>query len=152
ELHTGPGRGYPVIYVVEKGASIGIVSRRTSWYLVVDQQGKSGWVKRERLARTLVDTGVPVVLPETRHSDFLQHRVRLGFTLGWQERARQVPAMSGIGLCRQIGVEAEIGQLFSATTNGRQYSAILILEPTDRWAVTPFVSLGYGRQELELKS
>ena len=152
ELHTGPGRGYPVIYVVEKGATIGIVSRRTSWYLVVDQQGKSGWVKREHLARTLVDTGIPVALPETRHSDFLQHRARLGFTLGWQESAEQVAAMAGFRLSRHLGVEAEIGQLFSATTDGQQYSASLLLEPTDRWAFTPFLSLGYGRQELELKN
>src|SRR5690606_21852124 len=152
ELHTGPGRGYPVIYVVEKGATIGIVSRRTSWYLVVDQQGKSGWVKRERLARTLVDTGIPVALPETRHSDFLQHRARLGFTLGWQESAEQVAAMAGFRLSRHLGIEAEIGQLFSATTDGQQYSASLLLEPTDRWAFTPFLSLGYGRQELELKN
>lgn len=152
ELHTGPGRGYPVIYVVEKGETIGIVSRRTSWYLVVDKQGKSGWVKRENLARTLVDTGIPVALPETRHSDFLQHRARLGFTLGWQESAEQVAAMAGFRLSRHLGIEAEIGQLFSDTSDGQQYSASLILEPTDRWAFTPFLSLGYGRQELELKS
>lgn len=151
ELHTGPGRGYPIIYVIEKGEMISVISRRTTWYLVADQRGKTGWVKRENLARTLVDTGVPVALPETRHADFLQHRVRLGFALGRQEQAEQVAGIAGFRLSRHFGIEAEFGQLFSDTTDGYQQSLSLIIEPTDRWAFTPFLSLGVGRQELELK-
>lgn len=151
ELHTGPGRGYPVIYVVEKGELISVISRRTTWYLIADARGKTGWVKRESLARTLVDTGVPVALPETRHADFLHHRVRLGFALGRQEQADQVAGIAGFRLTRHLGIEAELAQLFSPTTDGYQQSLSLIVEPTDRWAFTPFVSLGYGRQELELK-
>ncbi|MDK2779176.1 MAG: SH3 domain-containing protein [Pseudomonadota bacterium] len=151
ELHTGPGRGYPVIYVVEKGEVISVISRRTTWYLIADQHGKSGWVTRESLARTLVDTGTPVALPETRHGDFLQHKIRLGFTYGQQEGSDQVSMIAGFRLSRHFGVEAEYGQLFADTVDGYQQSLSLIVEPTDRWPFTPFLSAGYGNQKLELK-
>jgi len=151
ELHTGPGRGYPVIYVVEKGETISVVSRRTTWYLIADQYGKSGWVTRESLARTLMDTGMPVALPETRHGDFLRHKMRLGFTMGKQEDSDQVSVLAGFRLSKHFGIEAEYAQLFMDTMDGSQQSMSLIVEPTDRWSFTPFLSLGYGRQELTLK-
>ena len=34
ELHTGPGRGYPVFHVVEQGESIAVLTRRPDWYEV----------------------------------------------------------------------------------------------------------------------
>ncbi|WP_430461336.1 SH3 domain-containing protein [Thalassolituus sp. LLYu03] len=151
ELHTGPGRGYPVIYVVEKGESISVISRRTTWYLIADQRGKSGWVTRESLARTLMDTGTPVALPDTRHGDFLAHKARLGFAVGKQEGSEQVAMIAGYRLSKRFGIEAEYGQVFAETVDGNQQSVSLIVEPTDRWSFTPFVSLGYGRQELNLK-
>ena len=39
EMHTGPGRGYPVFYVAEQGSSIKIIKRRTHWFLVETDQG-----------------------------------------------------------------------------------------------------------------
>lgn len=151
ELHTGPGRGYPVIYVVEKGETISVISRRTTWYLIADSRGKSGWVTRESLARTLLDTGTPVALPDTRHGDFLAHKIRLGFAVGKQEGSEQVAMMAGYRLSSHFGVEAEYGQIFADSVDGHQRSASLIIEPTDRWSFTPFLSLGYGQQELSLK-
>ena len=151
ELHTGPGRGYPVIYVVEKGETISVISRRTTWYLIADSRGKSGWVTRESLARTLMETGTPVALPETRHGDFLAHKFRLGFAVGKQEGSEQVAMMAGYRLSKHFGIEAEYGQVFAETLDGYQQSASIIIEPTDRWSFTPFISAGYGRQELHLK-
>jgi len=151
ELHTGPGRGYPVIYVVEKGEEIAVISRRTTWYLIADRRGKTGWVTRESLARTLLDTGTPVALPETRHGDFLRHKIRLGFTVGKQEGSDQIGLLAGYRLSRNFGVEVEYGQLFAETVDGYQQSISLIVEPTDRWSFTPFLAAGFGRQELQLK-
>ena len=47
ELHTGPGRGYPVFHVVDRGESVQIVKQRTSWYLVRTDRGIEGWVAVE---------------------------------------------------------------------------------------------------------
>ena len=40
ELHTGPGRGYPVIQVIERGEWIDILKRKTDWFKVRASNGK----------------------------------------------------------------------------------------------------------------
>src|SRR5690606_6955578 len=34
ELHTGPGRGYPVFHIAERGEREELIRRRTAWYKV----------------------------------------------------------------------------------------------------------------------
>ena len=46
ELHTGPGRGYPVTQVVERGEWVEILKRRTDWFKIRTSQGKEGWAAR----------------------------------------------------------------------------------------------------------
>ena len=47
EMHTGPGRGYPIFHVVDRGDSIEIVMQRTDWYQVRSQMvSKAGWIRR----------------------------------------------------------------------------------------------------------
>ena len=57
ELHTGPGRGYPVFHVVDRGEHVEIVMQRTDWYLVRNAKGVEGWANRDEMEKTLVDDG-----------------------------------------------------------------------------------------------
>ncbi|HCO60237.1 MAG TPA: hypothetical protein DIT58_08605 [Porticoccaceae bacterium] len=34
EMHTGPGRGYPVFHVVPRGETLVVLRRKTDWYKV----------------------------------------------------------------------------------------------------------------------
>ena len=47
ELHTGPGRGYPVFHVIERGREVTIVKRRTDWFELRTDRGIEGWAPRE---------------------------------------------------------------------------------------------------------
>ena len=55
ELHTGPGRGYPVFHVVARNASVDVLFRRTDWFKVRTERGdhllKAGRARRDDLAR-----------------------------------------------------------------------------------------------------
>lgn len=42
ELHTGPGRGYPVFDVVAQGDSVIVLFRRTQWLKVRTRRGVEG--------------------------------------------------------------------------------------------------------------
>ena len=42
ELHTGPGRGYPVFNVVPRDASVDVLFRRTDWFKVRTERGVEG--------------------------------------------------------------------------------------------------------------
>ena len=53
EFRTGPGRGFPVFHVVDRGESVELLRRRTDWIKVRVDGGKEGWVNRSQLERTL---------------------------------------------------------------------------------------------------
>ena len=44
ELHTGPGQGFPVFHVVDRGQRIEVLKRRTDWFQVRTDRGVRGWV------------------------------------------------------------------------------------------------------------
>ncbi len=46
DLHTGPGRGYPIFYVAAQGDRITILKEQTEWYKMRTPRGKEGWVTR----------------------------------------------------------------------------------------------------------
>ena len=70
EMHTGPGRGYPVTRVVGRGERVDILLRRTDWYKVRDDQGKEGWVDREHMEQTLLANGEKIKLDDPARRDY----------------------------------------------------------------------------------
>jgi hypothetical protein len=151
ELHTGPGRGYPIFHVMEQGETVYVHSRRTNWFYVSDRRNRQGWVKQEGLARTLAPTGMPAALPNIQHGDFLAQQGRVGFSLGQQGSADTATVMAGYRLLSFAGVEAEYGQIFGSRLDGTSYGASLLIEPIKSWSFTPFISKGYGWQEWQEK-
>ena len=57
ELHTGPGRGFPVFHVVDRGQHIEVLKRRTDWFQVQTDRGVRGWVKLAEMRATLDTAG-----------------------------------------------------------------------------------------------
>lgn len=151
ELHTGPGRGYPIFHVVEQDEMVSVLRRRTNWYYVQDNRQRQGWVKQEGLARTLAPTGLPAALPETQHGDFLAQQGRVGFSFGQQGSAETASFTAGFRLLSWAGLEAEYGQIFGKFIDGEMYSGSIIVEPIKSWTFTPFISKGYGRQNWQVK-
>jgi uncharacterized protein YraI len=78
ELHTGPGSGYPIFHVIERGESITVLKRYTDWFQVRTQKGKEGWVDREQLSQTLAPTGEQVELKAMTQTEFEQRRWEVG--------------------------------------------------------------------------
>ncbi len=42
ELHSGPGRGYPIFHVIEQGQTVKVHTRRTNGFLKRSPQSPSG--------------------------------------------------------------------------------------------------------------
>ena len=82
EMHTGPGKGYPVFHVVDRGEEIDILMRRTDWFQVRTPDGTEGWVDRAQMERTLVPTGSPIEFAEADQEDFTYARWELGGMAG----------------------------------------------------------------------
>jgi hypothetical protein len=145
EMHTGPGRGYPVFNVVEQDETIEILMRKAGWYKIQSSDDKTGWVKSSQLAHTLKLTGVPVDLPEVDRGDFLTSRWRIGFSAGQLEGASTVSLRAGYRPLNWAGVEVEGGKIFDESVTSDFYGINLLVEPISEWIVTPFVVVGAGK-------
>ncbi|HVN43393.1 MAG TPA: SH3 domain-containing protein [Steroidobacteraceae bacterium] len=53
DLHTGPGRGYPITYSVPRGTRVELLRSRTDWVKVRAGHGHEGWAHRAQVARML---------------------------------------------------------------------------------------------------
>lgn len=151
ELHSGPGRGYPIINTIEQGDQVNVYKRRGNWYLVSDRRLREGWVPQEKLARTIASTGLPAALPEVHHGDYLAQKFNIGFALGQQDDDETASVLLGYRLFSFLSVEAEIGQVFADDVEGYSYGGSLLLEPIKSLAFTPFISHGYGKQKFQQK-
>lgn len=151
EAHSGPGRGYPVLYTFEQGDEIAIHRRRGNWYFVTSSRGTEGWIQQEKLARTIAPSGLPAALPEINHGDFLAQQGRVGFNVGRQGDLNLANVMAGFRLLSFLGVEAELGQSFGTRLDGLSYGGNLLFEPIKSWQITPFLTGGLGKQHWQEK-
>ncbi len=145
EMHTGPGRGYPVFFVVEKAQWVAVELRRTDWYRVRAEGGQVGWVPREALASTLTAAGGTKTFRDLLLDDYLKRRV--DFTGGWG-RFRGEP-MLRLGLQARVadtvGVELVVGQVQGLFSGTDFWHVSLVSEPYSDRRWSPYFSVGLGK-------
>lgn len=82
EIHTGPGRSYPVFYIAEKGELISLLKRRTDWYKIKLIRGQEGWVHRDEVAKTVRASGYEKDWAERLFDDYIENQFKLGWAWG----------------------------------------------------------------------
>lgn len=144
ELHSGPGRGYPVFFVVERGASVVIELRRTDWFRVRADGGQVGWVPRAQLERTLTEAGIGKSFRDTLLDDYLRRRVEFGGGGGRFGGEPMLKLWLGVRLASPISIELAGGQVQGTFSGSDFWHLGLVAEPwhDQRWS--PFVSVGLG--------
>jgi uncharacterized protein YgiM (DUF1202 family) len=105
EMHTGPGKGYPVFHVVDLGEEIDILMRRTDWFQVRTGNGTEGWVDRAQMERTLVPTGSSIEFAEADQEDFTYSRWELGGLAGDFGGANIVSIYGAYSLNPNVSIE-----------------------------------------------
>jgi len=152
DLHTGPGVGYPVTHVVERGEEIGVIKRRTDWFLVRGPRGKEGWASREQMELTLQPSGLSVEFPDVTLGAYREHRWELGMMAGDFGGATAYTAYGAYGFSRHLAVELNASQILGNFSDG--WSAAINLTHTfvPERRVSPFFSLGTGIIQIEPKS
>lgn len=144
EMHTAPGRGYPVFHVIEQGEEVELLKRRTNWYKVRSPDGQLGWTRAAQLGHTLEPTGIPADLPSVGHGDYLKSSWRVGFTAGSFEGSSAFSVTSGYRFLKWAGLELEIGKIYDQSVTADFRALNLIIEPMPHWNLTPYVLLGTG--------
>lgn len=145
ELHTGPGRGYPVFFVVAREDWISIELRHTDWYKVRAEGGQLGWVHRSQLATTLAENGERKRFRDIVLDDYLRRRVEMGASYG---RFQGEPVLRLWGAYRaadSLSVELGLSQVQGVYSGSSLWQLNLMSEPWYDQRLSPFAGIGIGR-------
>lgn len=145
ELHTGPGRGFPVMQVVLRHEWIQIELRHTDWYRVRTDKGLTGWVVRQQLESTLTASGVRKSFRDILLDDFLARRVQMGAAWGTFNSEPALKAWSSYRMSETLSLELTLGQVQGKFAGSDYWHADLVVEPWSDQRWSPFASIGVGR-------
>jgi uncharacterized protein YgiM (DUF1202 family) len=144
ELHTGPGRGYPIFYVIDRGETIQILRRRTDWFQVISSDGIEGWVHREQLDRTLTPEGEDVRVAVPGVEEFFNRRWEFGVTGGDFDGAEIVSVYGAFMFTRNFSTELTFSNVLGDFSNSYLANIGVVTEPFSIWRLSPFFTLGTG--------
>jgi hypothetical protein len=152
ELHTGPGQGFPVFHVVDRGQTVTVEKRRTDWFRVRTARGQLGWVRAEQLARTFDTAGAVTEIDDPGIDDFGARRFELGVQLGDFDGASAISAYGGWHLNRHVSTELRVTDISGEFSDGWMVSADLVMQPFPEWRFSPYAALGTGILTIEPKA
>ncbi len=151
ELHTGPGRGYPVFQVIERGQHFTLLKRRTEWFLVESEDGTRGWMPLHAVEAAEDVTGARVSFGGAGREQWEARRIELGFMAGDFDG----DPVFGVRGAWQVGEHfaLETGYSHAAGTFSSTSFYFLNLQvlPFTVGRFVPFVTLGAGWMENEPK-
>jgi uncharacterized protein YgiM (DUF1202 family) len=152
EMHTGPGQGYPIFNVEDRGATIEVEKRHTDWFRVHTESGKRGWVAADQLARTLQTDGTPTTIRNPTRDDYLQRNWETGIQIGDFGGANAISGYGGYHFTENLSAELWFTHLTGDFSDGWMANVNIVHQPFPTWIVSPFFTLGTGIVHIEPKA
>jgi hypothetical protein len=144
ELHTGPGRGYPVFYVIDRGSTVTVLKRRTDWFKVRNDRGREGWVSRDDILETLGLSGDPLDLQEPTWGDLSTRRWEAGVMAGDFGGASILSVYGAYAFTDGMSLEVTGSHILGNFSNGVLRTVSLVHTFVPDWRVSPYFTLGTG--------
>jgi hypothetical protein len=145
ELHTAPGRGYPIFFVAGRGEWIEVLLRHTDWFKVRTANGKEGWVHRSQMETTVTEAGGRKTFRDILLDDYLRRRVEAGAAWG---RFKSEPMLKMWGAYRMsdtLTAEATVGQVQGRFSGTDFWHVNVNVEPWSDKRLSPFFGVGFGK-------
>ena len=153
EMHTGPGRGYPIFYVAGQGDEITLLKQRTNWFKIRLSRGshrtKEGWVHIDQMRHTLDLDGNPIEFVDYGIDSFSGRRWEMGITGGDFEGAATITTYVGYAVNPYITLQVEASQILGDFSDGSMFGANILMYPFPNWRVSPYFTIGTGIVEIE---
>jgi hypothetical protein len=144
EMHTGPGRGYPIFYVAERGDWVEILYRETDWFKVRTQDNKEGWVSTNQLKMTLDPSGQRLAIKEPGAQDFRVRSWEYGAEIGNFSGASVLSIYAAYHFTENISTELSVSQVIGSASSSLLGGLDFVEEPFPEWMFSPFFALGTG--------
>ena len=145
ELHTGPGEGYPIFYVVGRGDYVEVIKRKTDWFKVRTVKGKTGWVIRTQMEQTLTPSGEATHFTDAGLGDFSSRRWEVGLTGGSFNSAPVMTLYGAYALTENLAAELSASQVLGDYSSSLLLNLNLVSQPFPKWRYSPFFTLGAGQ-------
>jgi len=143
EFHTGPGRGYPVFHIVEKGQPLLLIKKKTQWFKVRSTKGHEGWVHEDIMQKTLLGDQ-SFEAGNYQLQDFTKREWEAGVLGGDFGGATSLAIYSGWNFTQNLSAELSISQALGNVADIRFANISLVHQAFPEWRVSPFVKLGGG--------
>jgi hypothetical protein len=145
ELHSGPGRGFPVFFVEARDQWIEIELRHTDWFKVRTEGGKVGWVQRQQLQSTLTTAGDSKTFRDVLLDDYLSRRVQLGAAWGQFKSEPMLKLWSSYRLSETLSAEGTLAQVQGVFSGTDFWHVNVLAEPWSDQRISPFFGIGLGK-------
>ncbi|AWB67355.1 hypothetical protein C2869_13300 [Saccharobesus litoralis] len=147
ELRSGPGIGYPVLNIVEKGETLNIILKRTTWLKVEDKRGNQGWLYQGDLNGVTQEGSRVRLSTEYQFEDYLLRDWEGGFMYGDLEGANYFNVYLGYAFSPVFSSEISYGRAIGDVSDSTIIEANLVASPYPEWFITPYVLVGGGTIE-----
>lgn len=145
ELHTGPGEGFPIVNVVDRGDFVEVLKRKTDWFKVRTAKGKTGWVARIQMEKTLLPNGEVTQLTDAAIGDFSKRRWESGLVGGTFNGAPVITLYGAFVMNQNLSAELSVSQVSGDFSSSVLANVNLVSSPFPQWRYSPFFTLGMGQ-------
>lgn len=152
EMRTGPGSGYPITQIIERGAEAIILKRRTEWFKIRGPRGDEGWAHRDQMQRTLQPSGERVDFPDVDEAAWKDSRWSAGLMAGDFGGATVYTVTGGYRFSKHLTAELNASQILGNFSDGWSASVNVVHSFFPDWRASPFFSIGTGVVRIEPKS
>jgi hypothetical protein len=152
ELHTGPGGGYPIFFVAERGEQIALLMRRTEWFKVRVARGQEGWVHFEQLTTTLNPDGEPFDVPALGFGDYEARRWEVGALYGDFGGANVIGMYGSRTFTPNLSGEVWVSQAIGRFSDSTMVTLDIVHLMYPDWRASPYFTLGGGVIKTEPKA
>ena len=149
EIHTGASSAYPIFHVIDRGTEVKILRRRTDWFEIQTEDGKTGWASREQMQQTLLPSGEQLVIDDLTEEDFASRRWIVGVSGGQFESAPVFTIFGGYLFTENLAAELAYGHSVGNNSSSTYLKTNLVMQPLPDWTYSPYFTLGFGQIKVD---
>lgn len=148
EMHTGPGSGYPIFHVIDRGEQVIVLRQKTIWFKIRAENGKEGWASKQQMQQTLLPDGQKLHFKEIDQNAFINRQWEMGVTTGELGDAPVISVYGAYNFTENFSTELSLGQSVANVSSSTLLKMNLMMQPFPEWSYSPFFTLGLGRIEV----
>ena len=142
-LHSGAGKGYPIVQVALKGESLSLLTRRTDWVKVEFKQ-QHYWLARADLSKLITAEQQVFAITDQRFDAYQNRMLEAGLLFGDFNGSSLYQLTLGYQFSPYIQTELALGQANGDQADNLSAELSIYLSPMPHWPVSPYFGLGGG--------